>query len=104
VRGVRHQQHEVGVRSGGADLIPNSPPRPDGVSAGTTLALVDIALTGIPVDVLGLFTLPDLVPHDEDLFGRLRQMHDWLGVAMAALVCLHAAAALRHHFIPESNS
>lgn len=55
--------------------------------------------SGIPVDVLGLFTLPDLLPHNEDLFGRLRQIHDWLGLAIAGIVCLHAAAALRHHFV-----
>lgn len=53
----------------------------------------------IPVSFLGLFTLPDFVPHDEDLFGRLRQIHDWLGYAMALLICIHAAAALRHHFL-----
>jgi cytochrome b561 len=55
--------------------------------------------SGIPVDFLGLFRLPDLVPHDEDLFGRLRSLHDWLGWATAAFICLHAAAALRHHFV-----
>ncbi|MBV8091672.1 MAG: cytochrome b [Acetobacteraceae bacterium] len=54
---------------------------------------------GIPVSILGLFTLPDLVRHDEDLFGRLRQVHDWLGYGMAALICIHAGAALRHHFL-----
>lgn len=55
--------------------------------------------SSIPVDVLGLFTLPDLVPHDDDLFGRLRDLHDWLGWTMAAFISLHVAAALRHHFI-----
>lgn len=54
---------------------------------------------GIPVSFLGLFTLPDLVPHDENLFERLRQMHDFLGYTMAVLVCIHASAALRHHFL-----
>jgi cytochrome b561 len=54
--------------------------------------------SGIPVDFLGLFTLPDLVAHNEDLFAQLRQVHDWLGIALAGLVSLHALAALRHHF------
>ena len=48
---------------------------------------------------LGLFTLPDLVQHDDELFARLRRMHDWLGLAMGALVCLHAAAGFWHHFM-----
>ncbi len=54
---------------------------------------------GIPVSFLNLFTLPDYVPHDEILFERLRQIHDWLGYAMAMLICVHAGAALRHHFL-----
>ena len=54
---------------------------------------------GIPVSFLGLFTLPDFVPYDEDLFGLLRQVHAWLGYAMAVLICIHAGAALRHHFV-----
>jgi cytochrome b561 len=54
---------------------------------------------GIPVSFLGMFALPDLVDHDDDLFGTLRRAHDWLGYAMAALVCVHAGAALRHHFL-----
>jgi cytochrome b561 len=54
---------------------------------------------GISVSFLGLFTLPDYVPHDDLLFGWLRQIHDWLGYAMAIFICLHAGAALRHHFV-----
>ena len=54
---------------------------------------------GIPVSIVGLFTLPDLLQHDELLFGRLRLIHDWLGYSMGALICLHAGAALRHHFL-----
>jgi len=53
---------------------------------------------GIPVWFLG-FTLPDLVLPNEGLFEKLQKLHDWLGYAMAGLICLHAAAALRHHFV-----
>jgi cytochrome b561 len=53
---------------------------------------------GIPISILGLFTLPDFVPHDDALFGLFRQLHDWLGYTMATFICLHAGAALRHHF------
>lgn len=54
---------------------------------------------GIPVSFLGLFTLPDFVPHDDDLFRQLQQIHDWLGYTMAGFICVHASAALRHHFV-----
>ena len=54
---------------------------------------------GIPVFVLNLFTLPDYLPHDDLLFERLRLIHDWMGYAMGALICLHAGAALGHHFL-----
>jgi cytochrome b561 len=54
---------------------------------------------GIPVSFLGLFTLPDFVPHDDILFGWLGPLHNWLGYAMAGFICLHAGAALRHHFL-----
>jgi len=54
---------------------------------------------GIPVSVLNLVTLPDYVPRDELLFERLRLIHDWFGYAIALLICLHAGAALGHHFV-----
>ena len=57
------------------------------------------AASGIPVDFLGVLKLPNLVSPDQELFRSLRNLHDWLGFAMAALVCAHAAAALRHHFV-----
>ena len=59
---------------------------------------------GIPVSFLDLFTLPDLVPRDDDLFGRLRQLHDCLGYIMAGFICLHAGAALRHHFMLRDDT
>jgi cytochrome b561 len=59
---------------------------------------------GIPVSFLGLFLLPDFVPHDDFLFGWLGALHNWLGYTMAGLICLHAGAALRHHFILRDNT
>jgi cytochrome b561 len=53
---------------------------------------------GIPLWFLGL-ALPDLVLPNERLFTKFQLLHDWLGYAIAALICLHATAALRHHFM-----
>jgi cytochrome b561 len=58
----------------------------------------------ISVSFLNLFTLPDLVPHDEVLFQWLRQVHDELGYAMTVLIGLHAGAALQHHFLLHDDT
>ncbi len=55
--------------------------------------------SGIPVDFLGLFPLPDLLQHNEDRFAELRRLHDWLGYATGLLIVGHASAALWHHFV-----
>jgi cytochrome b561 len=54
---------------------------------------------GFPMSFLGLVALPDLVRANEPLFRELALVHRWLAGALAALVALHAAAALRHHFV-----
>jgi cytochrome b561 len=54
---------------------------------------------GIPVSVLGLFTLPDLVGHNDRLFHTLIDIHKWLSYALVACMLAHIGAALRHHFM-----
>jgi len=55
--------------------------------------------TGVQVVYLGLLPLPDLVPKDKALAAVLRACHVTLNFTLLALVCVHAAAALRHHFV-----
>ena len=55
--------------------------------------------TGVQVVYLGLVPLPDLVAKDRALGDVLKTVHVTLNVALFSLVALHAAAALRHHFI-----
>jgi cytochrome b561 len=55
--------------------------------------------TGVQVVYLGLVPLPDLVPKDKALAALLRACHVSLNFTLLALVCVHAGAALRHHFI-----
>jgi cytochrome b561 len=66
--------------------------------------LVMSSAAGIPVTFLDLFTIPDLVPPSQTLFEKLRELHDWLGYTMGVLICIHASAALRHHFILRDGS
>lgn len=54
---------------------------------------------GFPLVYLGLVQLPDLVGKDADLAKQLWQVHQTLNGALLALVGLHVAAALKHHFI-----
>jgi cytochrome b561 len=60
--------------------------------------------TGIPVSVLGLFTLPDLVPYDDRLFHTLIDVHRYLGYTLIFCMAAHIGAALRHHFLLRDST
>ena len=51
-----------------------------------------------PIIWFGLFQVPFL-PVTHDVAGVAHEGHEILGYLMAALVVLHVAAALRHHFV-----
>lgn len=51
-----------------------------------------------PVSMFGLFDMP-LLPSTPALSGGAHEAHEVIGYAMAALVVLHIAAALRHQWI-----
>ncbi len=53
---------------------------------------------GFPVVLFGVLPLPDLVAANEALAETLKPWHGWLAYALAGLVVLHVAAALKHHF------
>ena len=55
--------------------------------------------TGVQVVYLGLVPLPDLVPNDKALAHVLKTVHVSLNFLLFVLVCVHAAAALKHHFV-----
>lgn len=54
--------------------------------------------TGVQVVYLGFLPLPDLVPKSKPLANVLRGVHVTLNFLLFALVCVHTAAALKHHF------
>jgi cytochrome b561 len=47
----------------------------------------------------GVLPLPDLIGKDKALGDVLTEVHETLNFTMLALVVLHVAAALKHHFI-----
>jgi cytochrome b561 len=59
---------------------------------------------GYPVVYLKLWQLPDLVHKNKALADVLVEVHGDLGWALGWLVVLHAAAALKHHFIDHDST
>jgi cytochrome b561 len=55
--------------------------------------------TGVQVVYLGIVPLPNVVPKDKALADTLRIVHVTLNALLAGVVCLHVAAALKHHFV-----
>jgi cytochrome b561 len=59
--------------------------------------------TGISVVYLGLIPLPDLVGKDRVLAATLKGTHISLNYVLLTLVCMHVAAALKHHFVDRDG-
>ena len=59
--------------------------------------------TGVQVVYLGLIPLPDLVPKDKALASVLKAVHVALNLGLFTLVCVHIAAALKHHFVDHDQ-
>lgn len=58
---------------------------------------------GFPVVLFGLWPLPDFVPVSESLADGLKAAHGVAAFAMAALVGLHVAGALKHQFVDRDG-
>jgi cytochrome b561 len=58
---------------------------------------------GFPIVWFSVLPLPDFVPKDAALAEIIKPWHEILAWAMAALVGLHVAAALKHHFIDRDG-
>lgn len=59
---------------------------------------------GFPVVYFGVLPLPDLVGKNAEWGGLLKQVHEVLNFSLIALVGLHLAAALKHHFIDRDET
>ncbi len=58
---------------------------------------------GVPTVYLGIVQLPDLVAKDKALATQLKLVHVTLNYTMLTLVIMHAAAALKHHFVDRDD-
>lgn len=54
---------------------------------------------GVQTVWFGVLPLPDLIGKDKALGEQLGELHEALNYTMLALVVLHVAGALKHHFI-----
>ena len=58
---------------------------------------------GFQTVYLGVLPIPDLLSRNKELADILKFMHRWINYAMAAVIVLHAAAALKHHFVDRDD-
>jgi cytochrome b561 len=58
---------------------------------------------GAPIVIFGAFNLPPIWRKDSDFSEQVLLVHDWIGYAIAALVCAHIGGALFHHFIRKDR-
>ena len=58
---------------------------------------------GFPVSWFGFLQLPDFVPKNDALYKAMKETHDTLALALYAIVFLHVAAALKHHFVLKDD-
>ncbi|HEU0152091.1 MAG TPA: cytochrome b [Arenimonas sp.] len=52
----------------------------------------------------GLFKLPSLSDRDEGLRDAALAAHEWLFIALAVIVTVHALAALKHHYVDRDRT
>jgi cytochrome b561 len=53
---------------------------------------------GFQTVYLGVLPIPDLLPKNKELAEVLKIAHHWINYTLAAVIALHVAAALKHHF------
>jgi cytochrome b561 len=58
---------------------------------------------GFQTVYLGLLPIPDLLGRNEGLADVLKVTHHWINYTMAAVIVLHVAAALKHHFVDRDD-
>jgi len=59
---------------------------------------------GFAVPFFGLFELPDLVAKNDDAMAVYQSVHFFAAFTLIALIMLHAAGALKHHFIDKDTT
>lgn len=71
--------------------------------------MVSASVWNFPTVIFGLFTLPHLpmlgtLPDKKPVEDALKEIHEWLAIGTLALLLLHVAGALKHHFILKDDT
>ena len=61
------------------------------------------SMAGFPIVWFGVLPLPDFVAVDKEFAQVIKPLHGWLAYTLLALVVVHVAAALKHHFIDRDG-
>jgi cytochrome b561 len=61
-------------------------------------------MSGNKLVIIGDITVPALFELSKDLRKTLFEVHETLAWTAAAIIALHAAAALKHHFIDKDDT
>lgn len=59
---------------------------------------------GHPISVFGILSVPAVTTWSPRTVTWLGGIHQWVAYGFGVLVCLHAAAALQHHFFLRDNT
>jgi cytochrome b561 len=99
-----------------APPMPASMPRWQQAAARATHLLLYVLLLAIPLSgwlmssalgfqtvYFGVLPIPDLLAKNKPLGEQLEIVHMILNYAMAALVAMHVAAGLKHHFVDRDD-
>ncbi len=60
--------------------------------------------SGFPLSWFGLFKVPALIARDREAFAFWQQVHEWLAWTLMAVIALHLAATIKHHFIDRDST
>ena len=58
---------------------------------------------GFQIVVFGVLPMPNLLQVDKELAESIKPWHAWLAYALGALVVMHVAASLKHHFVDHDG-
>jgi cytochrome b561 len=58
---------------------------------------------GFPIVLFGVLPLPDWVPVERELSETLKLVHHWSAYTLGAVIAVHVAAALKHHFVDRDG-
>ncbi len=58
---------------------------------------------GFKTVYFAVLPIPDLLDKNKDVADVLKIVHHWINYLLAAVIALHAAAALKHHFVDRDD-